>query len=127
MSPSAKKTSAPSGDALDDAILRFLRETPSRQRDLAPLAELLGVEPTEMQLAVERLGKRRMVVLPFIEPGPAGGAILAERGLAWLIGREGGTPRDTPTAYQPATGRVRAEDEAARLPRAQVYGVKRPG
>ena len=127
MSPSAKKTAAPRGDALDDAILRFLRTTPSRQRDLAPLAERLGVEPTEMQLAVERLGKRRMVVLPFVEPGPAGGAILAERGLAWLIGREGGTPRDTPTAYQPAGGRVRAEDEAARLPRAQVYGVKRPG
>ena len=127
MSPTAKKTATPHGDALDDAILRFLRETPSRQRDLAPLAEQLGVDPTEMQLAVERLGKRRMVVLPFVEPSTAGGGILAERGLAWLIGREGGSPRDTPTAYQPATGRVRAEDEAARLPRSQVYGVRRPG
>jgi hypothetical protein len=30
-----------------------------------------------------------------------------------------------PVAFKPAKGRVRAQDEAARLPRAQVYGVKR--
>ena len=114
-------------DRLDEAILRYLRETPSRYRDLAPLAEQLGEDPVQMQLAVERLGRRRMVVLPFVEPSRAGGAILAERGLSWLIAREGGHPGDTPTAYRPATKRVRAEDEAARLPRAQVYGVKPPG
>lgn len=127
MSP-AKKSQPParSGDELDAEILRYLRDTPSRYRDLAPLAERLGVEPIEMQLAVERLGRRRMVVLPFVEPSPAGGGILAERGLSWLIAREGGRPEDTPTAYRPAKRRVRAGDEAARLPRAQVYGVKPP-
>jgi hypothetical protein len=114
------------GDDLDAAILRYLREDASHQRDLAPLAEQLGLEPVSLQLAVERLGRRRMVVLPFVEPSSAGGAILAERGLRWLIEREGGTPKDTPTAYRPASGRVRAEAEAARLPRAQVYGVRPP-
>jgi hypothetical protein len=78
-----------------------------------------------MQLAVERLARRRMVVVPFIEPGAAGGAILAEGGLRWLIEREGGKPKDVPVAFQPAKGHVRAGDEAARLPRAQVYGVRR--
>jgi len=116
----------PLGDELDAAILRYLRHTPSRYRDLGPLADELGSDPVELQLAVERLGRRRMVVLPFVEPGRAGGAILAERGLSWLIAREGGTPSDTPTAYQPASERVRAEAEAARLPRAQVYGVRPP-
>ncbi len=124
MSPTKRKP--PGGDELDAAILRYLRETASEFRDLAPLAEKLGVDPLDMQLAVERLGKRRMVVLPFVEPSPAGGAILAEGGLRWLIDREGGHPQDTPPAYRPATKRVRAEDEVARLPRAQVYGVKRP-
>jgi hypothetical protein len=80
-----------------------------------------------MQLAVERLAARRMVVAPFIEPGTAGGATLSEIGLRWLIAREGGKPADVPVAFQPASGRVRAEDEAARLPRAQVYGVARRG
>jgi hypothetical protein len=124
VSPTKRKP--PTGDELDAAILRYLRETASRFRDLAPLADELGVEPVEMQLAVERLGKRRMVVLPFVEPSPAGGGILAEGGLRWLIEREGGKPRDTPPAYRPAKERVRTEDEAARLPRAQVYGLKRP-
>lgn len=125
MSPTKKKA-PPSGDEIDAAILVYLREAPSRFRDLAPLAERLGVPPVEVQLAVERLGKRRMVVLPFVEPGPAGGAILAERGLRWLLDREGGRPAEPPVPYRPATGRVRAGDEAARLPRAQVYGVKPP-
>lgn len=127
MTPKKKAAAPPTGDELDAAILRFLREDPSHQRDLAPLAEQLGVAPLAMQLAVERLGRRRRVVLPFVEPSPAGGAILAEGGLRWLIAREGGKPKDVPTAYRLATGRVRAENEAARLPRAQVYGVKRPG
>ncbi len=78
-----------------------------------------------MQLAVERLARRRMVVVPFVEPGTAGGAILAEGGLHWLIEREGGKPKDVPVAFQPAKDHVRAGDEAARLPRAQVYGVRR--
>jgi hypothetical protein len=66
-----------------------------------------------------------MVVVPFIEPGSAGGATLTEVGLRWLIEREGGSPADTPVALTPAGERVRAEDEAARLPRATVYGVTR--
>ncbi len=55
----------------------------------------------------------------------AGGATLTAVGLRWLIAREGGSPADEPTALKPAQDRVRAEDEAARLPRAQVYGVQR--
>ena len=113
------------GADLDAAILRYLRATPNRALDLAPLAAELGVDPVAMQLAVERLHHRRMVVTPFIEPGRAGGAELTAVGLRWLIGREGGKPQDTPVAFQPAKGRVRAQDEAARLPRAQVYGVRR--
>jgi hypothetical protein len=115
----------PSGEELDAGILRHLRTKPNQALDLAPLAADLGVDPIAMQLAVERLHARRMVVAPFIEPGRAGGAELTAVGLRWLIAREGGTPQDTPVAFQPATGRVRAQDEAARLPRAQVYGVRR--
>ena len=118
----------PTGDELDAAILRELRKMPNDYVDLTPLAERLGVEPFKMQLAVERLAQRRMVVVPFIEPGTAGGAILAEGGLRWLIEREGGKPKDKPVAFKLATGHVRASEEAARLPRAQVYGVRRsPG
>ncbi len=113
------------GDELDAAILRELRKTPNDYVELTPLTERLGVEPFRMQLAVERLAQRRMVVVPFIESGTAGGAILAEGGLRWLIEREGGKPRDKPVAFKLATGHVRASEEAARLPRAQVYGVRR--
>jgi hypothetical protein len=127
----ASKTAPPrkpvplTGDALDAAILRHLRTRPNEALDLAPLATELDVDPMAIQLAVERLHNRRMVVAPFIEPGRAGGAELTAVGLRWLIAREGGKPLDTPVAFQPAKGRVRAQDEAARLPRAQVYGVKR--
>jgi hypothetical protein len=120
-----RKAGPPSGDELDAAILRFLRSTPNQALDLAPLAADIGVDPVTMQLAVERLQARRMVVAPFIEPGRAGGAELTAVGLRWLIAREGGKPKDVPVAFQPAKGRVRAEDEAARLPRAQVYRVRR--
>ena len=120
-----RRAGPPSGEELDAAILRFLRATPNRAVDLAPLAADLGVDAIAMQLAVERLHARRMVVAPFIEPGRAGGAELTAVGLRWLIAREGGKPKDVPVAFQPAKGRVRAQDEAARLPRAQVYGVKR--
>jgi hypothetical protein len=113
------------GEQLDAAILRFLRRFPNLTVDLAPLASELGVDPYRLQLAVEGLGRRGMVVVPFIEPGRAGGATLTNVGLRWLIDREGGTPADTPTALKLAKERVRAEDEAARLPRAQVYGVRR--
>ena len=113
------------GAQLDAAILRFLRRYPNHTVDLAPLAEELSVEPDRVQLAVEALARRRMVVAPFIEPGAAGGATLTAVGLGWLIAREGGSPADTPTALKPADERVRAEDEAARLPRAQVYGITR--
>lgn len=124
----ARRGRAPvGGDELDAAILRFIRRHPNRTVDLGPLADELKLDPIELQLAVARLHARRMVVAPFIEPGSAGGATLTARGLAWLIAREGGKPVDTPAALQPATERVRAEDEAARLPRAQVYGVKQPG
>ncbi len=112
-------------DQLDAAILRFIRQTPNRQVDLSPLADELGVDPFRVQLAAERLARRRMIVLPFIEPGTAGGAELTEVGLRWLLEREGGTPADKPVALQPATQRVRPDEEAARLPRSQVYGVLR--
>ena len=120
-----RKSAAPTGEELDAAILRFLRASPNKAVDLAPLASDLGVDPVAVQLAVERLHARRMVVAPFIEPGRAGGAELTGVGLRWLIAREGGKPKDVPVALQKATGRVRAQDEAARLPRADVYGVNR--
>jgi hypothetical protein len=120
-----RKAGPPHGVKLDAAILRFLRRFPNRVVDLAPLADELGIDPFSMQLAVERLHRRRMVVAPFIEPGTAGGAELAQGGLDWLIAREGGKPKDTPVAYQLATGHVRIQEEAARLPRAEVYGVRR--
>jgi hypothetical protein len=110
---------------LEVAILRFLRRTPNEAVDLSPLAAELGVDPFEVQLAVERLHQRRMVVAPFIEPGAAGGAELTERGLRWLIEFEGGKPKESPVALKIAKDHVRVQGEAARLPRAQVYGVKR--
>jgi hypothetical protein len=118
-------TEAPvSEDQLTAAVLRFLRRYPNRTVELSPLAEELAVDATRLQLLVERLGRRGLVVVPFIEPGTAGGATLTERGLRWLIAREGGKPADVPVAFKPARARVRAEDEAARLPRAQVYGTR---
>ena len=120
-----RKAGPPRGDELDAAILRFVRRYPNRVVDLAPLAGELDIDPFSVQLAVERLHRRRMVVAPFIEPGTSGGAELAQGGLDWLIAREGGKPKDTPVAYQLATGHVRIQEEAARLPRAQVYGVRR--
>ena len=111
-------------DELDAAILRFLRNFPDETVDLMPLAEELGVIPAKMQIEVERLGQRGMVVVPFIEPSEAGGGTLTEVGLQWLIEFEGGKPKDVPVAYRIAKEHVRASDEAARLPRAQVYGVK---
>lgn len=113
------------GEQLDAAILRFLRRYPNRSVELDPLAEELAVDPERLQLAVENLGRRRMVVVPFIEPGRAGGAELTAVGLRWLLEREGGRPADKPVALKPARKRVRPEEEAARLPRAQVYGVSR--
>jgi hypothetical protein len=119
-------TEAPiDGHQLDAAILRFLRRFPNQTVDLTPLADELGTDPFRIQLAVEELARRRMVVVPFIEPGTAGGAELTAVGLRWLIQREGGSPADKPVALKPAKKRVRAEDEAARLPRAKVYGVSR--
>jgi hypothetical protein len=119
-------TDAPIDEAqLDAVILRFLRRYPNRVVDLRPLADELKIDPYRFQLAVEDLGRRRMVVVPFIEPGTAGGAELTQVGLRWLLEREGGRPADTPDALKIAKKRVRAEDEAARLPRADVYGVSR--
>jgi hypothetical protein len=121
-----KATEAPiDGEQLDAAILRFLRRFPNQTVDLAPLAVELGMEPYRLQLVVEALHRRRMVVAPFIEPGAAGGATLTQVGLRWLIAREGGKPADKPVALKPAKERVRPEDEASRLPRAEVYGVVR--
>ena len=111
---------------LDAAILRYLRRTPNKAVDLSSFAQEMGADPFSVQLAVERLHQRRMVVAPFIEPGAAGGAELTERGLRWLIDYEGGKPSEIPAALKLAKDHVRAGDEAARLPRAQVYGVKRP-
>jgi hypothetical protein len=112
-------------DELYARILRFLRQSPNRVVELTPLAEELKMQPQALQVELERLGRRGFVVLPFIEPGTAGGAELAQGGLEWLIAYEGGKPKDVPVALQPAKGRVRAKDEAARLPRADVYGVGR--
>ena len=112
-------------DELYARILRALRRAPNRVVELTPLAEELGMEPQALQVELERLGQRGFVVLPFIEPGIGGGAELAQKGLAWLIAYEGGKPKDVPVALQPAKGRVRAQDEAARLPRAEVYGPGR--
>jgi len=114
----------PHGDELTGAILRHLRRAPNQEMALDTLAAELGVEPQALQLAVERLHRRRLLIAPFVEPGQAGGAQLTQVGLVWLIAHEGGTPQDVPIAFQPASGRVRAEDEAARLPRAQVYGIR---
>jgi hypothetical protein len=66
-----------------------------------------------------------MVVAPFIEPGRAGGAELTAVGLRWLIAREGGKPKDVPVAFQPSKKPIRVQEEARRLPRAEVYGVRR--
>lgn len=110
---------------LDAAILRFLRRYPNQTVELGPLAEQLKLDPYRLQLKVEELGRRRMVVVPFIEPGTAGGATLTQVGLRWLIKHEGGKPADKPTALKLAKDHVRADDEAARLPRSEVYGVSR--
>jgi hypothetical protein len=118
------KTSALGGEALVAAILRHLRRAPNQERDLAELADELNVDPETLQVTVERLHGRRLVIAPFIEPGRAGGAKLTQVGLRWLLAHEGGTPTDTPVAFQPAKQRVRAADEAARLPRSEVYGIK---
>ncbi|MEP7082474.1 MAG: hypothetical protein ABI841_05810 [Chloroflexota bacterium] len=121
-----KATEAPiDGEQLDAAILRFLRRFPNQTVDLAPLAVELAIDPYRLQLEVEALHRRRMVVAPFIEPGAAGGATLTQVGLRWLIEREGGKPADTPVALKPAKDHVRPGDEAARLPRAEVYGLVR--
>lgn len=113
------------GAQLDAAILRAVRQRPNRTVDLQPLADELGLDPARVQLAVEALHRRRMVIAPFIEPGSAGGATLTSVGNRWLLQHEGGSPADTPVALKPATQRVRPEDEAARLPRSQVYGINR--
>ncbi|HEX5040125.1 MAG TPA: hypothetical protein VFW95_08330 [Candidatus Limnocylindria bacterium] len=119
-------TDAPiDGVQLDAAILRFLRRYPNQTVELGPLAEQLKLDPYRVQLAVEELGRRRMVVVPFIEPGTAGGATLTQIGLRWLISHEGGKPADKPTALKLAKDHVRAKDEAERLPRSEVYGVSR--
>lgn len=122
--PPAREASI-DGAQLDAAILRSLRQKPNLTVDLLPLAEELAVDPARVQLAIEELGRRRMVVVPFIEPGTAGGATLTSVGLRWLIDREGGTPADQPAALKVAKKHVRPSDEAARLPRADVYGVSR--
>lgn len=136
ITPSAEETAAAatlpkaadapiSAEQLHAVILRHLRRYPNRYVDLQPLADELGVEPERIQLELERLSRRRLITLPFIEPSQAGGAELTERGLRWLIAHEGGTPADTPVAFQPSKTRIRSEDEAARLPRADVYGVSK--
>ncbi len=115
----------PSGDELDAAILRYLRQRPNQTVDLAPLADELGLDPFDVQLAVQHLHRRRMVVAPFIQPSAAGGATLTQVGSEWLLSREGGKPADEPVAFQMADGPVRASEEAERLPRAKVYGLRR--
>jgi hypothetical protein len=107
------------------SVLRALRRSPNEVVELTPLAHELGMEPHALQIEVERLAQRGFLVLPFIEPGAGGGAVLAQKGLEWLIAREGGKPKDVPVALKPAAKHVRAQDEAGRLPRAEVYGAGR--
>lgn len=114
----------PEGDDLDAAILRYLRLFPNRFVDLAPLAEQLGIDPFAMQLTVERLGRRRLLNVPFIEPGTANGGELTEAGARWLIRHEGGKPLDRPSALKPATHQTRTPEDAPRLPREQVYTTR---
>ena len=110
---------------LHAAILRYLRHWPNQTVELGPLADQLNVPDDTVQLAAERLAQRGLLVTPFIEPGRAGAGTLTAKGLRWLLQREGGTPADVPVAFQKADKPVRAADEAARLPRAQVYGIRR--
>ncbi len=122
----APRTGGSSGleaDELTAAILRFLRRFPNKFVDLTPLAEELGVDPIAMQLTVERLARRGLLTLPFIEPSTAGGGELTERGVAWLIGHKGGTPVDVPDVLKPATAPT--IHRGGRLPRADVYGPGR--
>jgi hypothetical protein len=112
-------------DELYAAILRSLRRSPNQVVELTPLANELGMEPHSLQLELERLARGGFLVLPFIEPGAGGGALLAQKGLEWLIAHEGGKPKDVPVALKPAKKHVRPQDEAARLPRADVYGAGR--
>ena len=118
-------SAASSPTDLHVAILRYLRRWPNQTVELGPLAEQLGVPPDEMQLAAERLAQRGFIVTPFVLPERAGAGTLTEVGLRWLLEQEGGKPSDVPVAYQKADQPVRGADEAARLPRAQVYGVRR--
>lgn len=123
--PAAPPPGGPTGDELTELVLRFVRRFPNQTVDLAPLADELGTEPFALQLHVEHMARRRLIVIPFVEPDTAGGATLTERGLRWLLAREGGKPRDVPTALKKAQEHVRTADDAARLPRVQVYGVRR--
>jgi hypothetical protein len=123
--PSADPAHPLPHDELYARILRALRRSPNEVVELTSLAEELGMQPQALQIEVERLARRGYVVLPFIEPGAGGGAQLAQSGLEWLIAREGGKPKDVPVALKPAKKHVRAQDEAARLPRADVYGAGR--
>lgn len=123
--PSADPAHPLPHDELYARILRILRRSPNEVVELTPLAEELGMQPHALQLEVERLASRGFLVVPFIEPGAGGGAQLAQKGLEWLIAREGGRPKDVPVALKRAKKHVRAQDEAARLPRADVYGAGR--
>ena len=125
MTPAAPPPGGPTGDDVTELVLRFVRRLPNQTINLSPLADELGMEPFALQLHAEHMARRRLIVIPFVEPGTAGGATLTERGLRWLLAREGGKPRDVPTALKKAQEHVRTGDDAARLPRAQVYGVRR--
>ena len=61
-------------DELYARILRYVRHYPNRAVDLTPLADELGMSPFALQVEVERLGRRGLLNLPFIEPGQGGGA-----------------------------------------------------
>jgi hypothetical protein len=123
--PSANPAHPLPHDELYARILRILRRSPNEVVELTPLAGELGMQPHALQLEVERLASRGFLVLPFIEPGAGGGAQLAQKGLEWLIAHEGGRPKDVPVALKRARKHVRPQDEATRLPRADVYGVGR--
>lgn len=113
----------PKATVLTAAILCRLRERPNEFVDLAVLTGELDVDPFALQIHLKRMAGRGLVTKSFIEPSKAGGAELTERGHAWLLEHEGGTPAQVPVLLRPASEPTL--HDGPRLPRAVVYGPGR--